>query len=297
MEPFAQAQDDFLAVLSRERNYSHHTLTAYHRDLDRFRGYLEVAGLDWREITEKDVRSYVSHRFFDGARGRSLQRELSSLRSFYRHCLACGSAVRNPVLGVRPPRFEKRLPETLTIEQITSLLEVKTEDALVLRDIAIMELAYSSGLRLSELLQVGIGDIDLDTGAVRVIGKGSKQRDLPVGRRACEAVRCWLRLRARFVRGDEDTLFLSRRGCSLTPRAVQKRIAAHAKRCGLAPRLHPHMLRHSFASHMLESSGDLRAVQELLGHADISTTQVYTHLDFQHLARIYDKAHPRARRC
>ena len=293
---FTRMQEDFLEVLGREKNYSRHTLSAYRRDLDRFRTCLEETGLDWRSITAKNVRDYVTHRFFDGVKGRTLQRELSSLRGFYRHCLSRGVVARNPVLGVRPPRFEKKLPGALTIEQLISLLEVKTEDPLVLRDLAIMELAYSSGLRLAELLRVGLGDVDLDAGHVRVIGKGSKQRELPVGRCAREAIRCWLKRRGQFARADEDALFVSRRGRPLTPRAIQQRVAAHAKKRGLEPRLYPHLLRHSFASHLLESSGDLRAVQELLGHADISTTQVYTHLDFQHLAKVYDRAHPRARR-
>ncbi len=293
---FAREAADFLAVLGREKNYSSHTLDGYGRDLARFSEYLDAAGADWTTVAVKHVRDYVSHRFFEGVKGRTLQRELSSLRGFYRHCIARGVVARNPTLGVHPPRTEKKLPETLTIEQVASLLEVPAADALVLRDVAIMELAYSSGLRLSELLQTAVGDIDLAAGAVRVIGKGSKQRDLPVGARACDAIRCWLKLRAQFVRGDEKALFIGRRGRRLSPRAVQKRFAEHARKCGLEPHLHPHMLRHSFASHVLESSGDLRAVQELLGHADIGTTQIYTHLDFQHLAKTYDKAHPRARR-
>ncbi len=294
--PIMREADDFLAILGREKNYSSHTIEGYRRDLERFSAYLETAGLNWKAINAKHVRDYVSHRFFEGAGGKTLQRELSSLRGFYRHCVARGDVGHNPVLGVRPPRSEKKLPQTLTIEQVASLLEVPADDALVLRDIAIMELAYSSGLRLSELLQVNSGDVDLTAGAVRVVGKGSKQRDLPVGKRACEAIRCWLKLRAQFARDDEDALFVGRRGRRLSSRAVQKRFVEHAKKCGLEPRLHPHMLRHSFASHILESSGNLRAVQELLGHADISTTQIYTHLDFQHLAKVYDKAHPRARR-
>ena len=293
---FLLSVDDFLAVLRREKNYSPHTIANYRRDLLRFSAYLNNAALDWKNLSAKHLRDYVSERFFDGIKGRTLQRELSSLRSFYRHCVAGGTVKNNPVIGVRPPRGDKKLPETLTIEQLVSLLEVPSNDALVLRDIAIMELAYSSGLRLSELLNTGLHDVDLHAGVVRVIGKGSKQRELPVGSRACHAIRCWLKLRTQFVRGDEDALFIGRRGKRLSARAVQKRLAEHAKKCGLEAHLHPHMLRHSFATHILESCGDLRAVQELLGHADISTTQIYTHLDFQHLARVYDKTHPRAQR-
>ena len=293
---FVQALNDFLAVLAHEKNYSSHTIKSYRRDLIRFSDYLESANLSWQALDAKNVRDYVSHRFFESVKGRTLQRELSSLRGFYRHCVACGFANCNPALGVRPPRTEKRLPETLTVEQVACLFKVQSDDALVMRDLAIIELAYSSGLRLSELLQLTLDDIDLNAGMVRVTGKGAKQRDLPVGKHACTAICCWLNLRDRFVRGDEHTLFISCRGRKLSPRAVQKRISEHARKCGLQPHLHPHMLRHSFASHILESSGDLRVVQELLGHANISTTQIYTHLDFQHLANVYDKAHPRARR-
>ena len=288
--------DEFLAVLAREKNYSAHTIKSYRRDLLRFAGYLEAEGLDWGKVEAKHVRDYVAHRFTGGVADRTLQRELSSLRGFYRHCMATGAATCNPTLGVRPPRTGRKLPETLTIEQVESLLKSLSEDALVMRDVAVIELAYSSGLRLSELVGVNLGDLDLDAGAVRVVGKGSKQRDLPVGRHACRAIRCWLKLRTQFARDGEEALFVSRRGRRLSPRSVQKRLAEHAARCGLGPRLHPHVLRHSFASHLLESSGDLRAVQELLGHSNIGTTQIYTHLDFQHLAKVYDKAHPRARR-
>lgn len=294
--PLPREANDFLAVLAREKNYSANTVEGYRRDLTRFFEHLETAGVDWKKSEPKHVRDYVSRRFLGGVKGRTLQRELSSLRGFFRHCLAQGGVARNPTLGIRPPRSEKRLPETLTIEQVASLLEVPAENALTLRDVAIMELAYSSGLRLSELLHLTLHDLDLEAETVRVVGKGSKQRDLPVGESACRMIRCWLKLREQFAHGEEDALFVSRRGRRLSPRAVQKRFAEHAKKCGLQPRLHPHVLRHSFASHVLESCGDLRAVQELLGHANISTTQIYTHLDFQHLAKVYDKAHPRARR-
>ena len=291
-----QAISAFLETLTYERNYSAHTIQGYRRDLTKFATYLKDKKLDWRKIEAKNIRNYISFRFVEEkVKGRTLQRELSSLRGFYWHCHARGDIEDNPAASVRPPRSDKRLPTALTIEQVSSLFQTQSDDPLVIRDIAMLELAYSCGLRLSELLQLTLTDIDLDSGTVRVMGKGSKQRDLPVGRYACRAIRKWLKPRATLARDGEATLFVSSRGRRLSARGAQKRIAAHARKCGLKPRLHPHMLRHSFASHLLESSGDLRAVQELLGHASIDTTQIYTHLDFQHLAKVYDKAHPRAR--
>ena len=292
-----QAITAFLETLAYEKNYSAHTVDSYRRDLARFAAYLKNNALDWRKIEAKNVRDYVSFRFVEEqVKGQTLQRELSSLRGFYRHCLACGYTGNDPAADVRPPRSGKKLPTVLTIEQVSSLFQTRSDDPLVIRDIAMLELTYSCGLRLSELLQLTLTDLNLDSGMVRVMGKGSKQRDLPVGRYAREAIRKWLKLRTTLAREEEQALFVSSRGGRLSTRAAQKRIAEHARKCGLQPRLNPHMLRHSFASHLLESSGDLRAVQELLGHASIDTTQIYTHLDFQHLAEVYDKAHPRARR-
>lgn len=303
----------FLDTLHGARNYSPRTLDAYRRDILRFLDFLQTAGVEWRAAGEEQVRDYVSRRFLSGVRGRTLQRELSSLRQFFRYCGECGWVEGNPAASVRPPRVEKNLPETLTVDQVVELLgsggagitAVRIGgrgggdgEALAMRDLAMIELAYSSGLRLSELVSVDLGDIDLDADAafVRVTGKGAKQREVPVGAHACNAVRAWLGFRAQLADADETALFVTRRGRRIGARAVQTRMRQFARRRGLPQRLHPHMLRHSFASHLLESSGDLRAVQELLGHADISTTQVYTHLDFQHLARVYDKAHPRARK-
>ncbi len=292
----SQAITAFLETLAYEKNYSAHTIRSYRRDLARFAAYLKDNALNWQKIEAKNIRNYVSARFVEAkVKGRTLQRELSSLRGFYRHCLTCGHTSENPAENVRPPRSDKKLPAVLSIEQVASLFRIRSDDPLVIRDIAMLELTYSCGLRLSELLQVALTDINLDAGTVRVTGKGSKQRQLPVGRCACRAIRTWLKLRPTLAHDDETTLFVSTRGRRLSSRAAQKRIAEHARKCGLVPRLHPHMLRHSFASHLLESSGDLRAVQELLGHASINSTQIYTHLDFQHLAEVYDKAHPRAR--
>lgn len=295
--PLPQILDEFLEMLAWEKNYSLHTVRSYRFDLLRFSTYLEKMSLDWRQIDAKNIRDYISCRFFKNkVTGRTLQRALSGVRSFYEYCLACGYTGNNPAAGVRPPRSKKKLPETLTAEQIATLLDTQGGGALVVRDVTILELAYSSGLRLSELSRVTLADVNLDDATVRVLGKGSKQRSLPLGRYACEAIRKWIRHRADFAHAGETALFIGRHGRRLSPRTIQKRIAEHARRSGLQVHLHPHMLRHSFASHLLESSGNLRAVQKLLGHASISTTQIYTHLDFQHLAKVYDRAHPRARR-
>ncbi len=295
-----EACRQFLDTLLGGRNYSPRTIDAYRRDIHRFLDFLQTLGVEWRGVGEEHVRDHVSRRFLSGVRGRTLQRELSSLRQFFRYCVECGCAASNPAATVQPPRVDKNLPETLTVDQMVQLLDGAAAggDALAVRDLAMIELAYSSGLRLSELVSVDLGDINLDADAafVRVTGKGLKQREVPVGRHACDAVRAWLGARAKLAPGDEAALFVTRKGRRMGARGVQLRMQQFARRRGLPQRLHPHMLRHSFASHLLESSGDLRAVQELLGHADISTTQVYTHLDFQHLAKVYDKAHPRARK-
>ena len=293
---FDSAVKDFLATLAYEKNYSAHTITNYRRDLFRFMQFLQTTNADWRALDSKQIRNYVSERFFSHIKGRTLQRELSSLRCFYQYCLVQGTVKNNPVADVHAPRTEKRLPTTLTIEQISQLLDGVVKEPLEIRDVAMAELAYSSGLRLAELVAVDIHTIDLDAGSIRVLGKGSKQRDLPIGQCACTAIRQWLKIRTDLATAGEQALFVGRRGMRLSPRAVQKRFAGLAVKQGLDLHLHPHLLRHSFASHMLESSGDLRAVQELLGHADIGTTQVYTHLDFQYLAKVYDKAHPRSHR-
>jgi integrase/recombinase XerC len=203
---------------------------------------------------------------------------------------------RNPAHDVRAPKAAKRLPNTLDPDQMARLLEIPPGDSFVTRDRAIMELLYSSGLRLAELVSLDMGSLDLADGMVRVLGKGQKARIVPVGSVAVEVLKKWLQERAALAKPDEAALFVGRGGKRLGPRAVQTRVAQWARRQGLSMHVYPHLFRHSFASHLLESSGELRGVQELLGHADISTTQIYTHLDFQHLARTYDKAHPRARR-
>ena len=299
MTPPRAACRRFLEVLRAERNYSAHTVDAYARDLRRFFEFAERARLAWERIGDEHVREYVSQRFLAGIKARTLQRELSSLRRFFGYCVERGLVSSNPAATVKPPRVDKRLPGTLSVDQLMRLLDAAAAaggGALDVRDLAMIELAYSSGLRLAELVSLNLDDLDLDARSVRVTGKGSKQRETPVGARARDALRAWLRVRAGAARADEPALFTARHGGRLGARAVQARMCRFARRHGLARRLHPHLLRHSFASHVLESSGDLRAVQELLGHADVSTTQVYTHLDYQHLAKVYDRAHPRARK-
>ena len=202
----------------------------------------------------------------------------------------------NPFSGTTAPKAEKKLPKSLSVDQVSLLVAVEAHDPIAIRDRAMMELFYSSGLRLSELVDLNLQQIDLEQGSVRVLGKGRKERDIPVGSLAVAAIKAWLPVRSELASSDESALFLSSRGKRISARTVQQRIQHWARRQGLDTGVHPHMLRHSFATHVLESSGELRAVQELLGHANISTTQVYTHLDFQHLAEVYDKAHPRAKK-
>lgn len=289
--------DRFICFLREQRRYSQHTLSSYSRDLRRFIKYLATQDVEqWHDVDTPTIRAYLSFRHRSGIAGRSLQREISTLRSFYRFLLKELQVSRNPVDGVKAPKTEKKLPATLNVDQLERLLASDPNTPLQIRDLAMLELTYSSGLRLSELVTLNLSDIDLNEGQVRVMGKGNKTRVIPVGRMACRAIHDWLAVRQQQIVQGEQALFVSKRGTRLSPRAVQKRMSLWSRIQGFDQRLHPHMLRHSFATHLLESSGDLRAVQELLGHADISTTQVYTHLDFQRLAQVYDQAHPRARK-
>jgi len=286
----------FLHHLTVERRLSPHTVAGYRRDLGTARAFLVARRIDdWRQVGASHLRALIADRHRAGIGGRSLQRMLSALRTFYRYLIREKLVGANPVQGLRPPKSPRRLPKALDVDQAARLLDWNSDEPLAIRDRAIMELLYSSGLRLRELLQLKPMDLDLKEAMVRVTGKGRKERVVPVGRHAREALVAWLSVR-RDLPGDEATLFLNRRGGPLSPRAVQQRLRYWSAQRGLPLRLHPHMLRHSCASHMLESSGDLRAVQELLGHADIATTQIYTHLDFQYLAKVYDSAHPRARK-
>jgi len=240
------------------------------------------------------VRQYAAEAHRRGLGGRSIQRRLSALRSFYNYLLREQAVSANPGLDVRAPQADRHLPNTVSVDDLNRLLNTRSDDPLVIRDLAIMELFYSSGLRLAELVALDLADLDERSTSIRVTGKGAKTRVVPVGRKAREALARWLKVRP--AASAEPAVFTGRGGKRLGVRSVQQRLARLARAHGLPGHLHPHALRHSFASHLLESSGDLRAVQELLGHADISTTQVYTHLDFQHLAKVYDQAHPRARK-
>jgi integrase/recombinase XerC len=272
-------------------------VAAYRRDISDFARYLSSEQVrDWKLVDIQRVRAYAAWRHRRGLSGRSLQRSLCALRMFFRFLSEKDLVTNNPVQHVRAPRAPRKLPSVLDVDQMGRLLAIESEDALALRDRAMMELAYSSGLRLAELVSLDVANLDLAEGLVDVFGKGSKERRVPVGRFARDALERWLEARRDLTTMDEHALFVGRHGKRLTPRAVQQRMRAWSLRLGLDRRVHPHMLRHAFASHLLESSGDLRAVQELLGHADIGTTQVYTHLDFQHLAQIYDKTHPRAKK-
>jgi integrase/recombinase XerC len=251
----------------------------------------------WQDLTVALARQYVSEMHRAGASGVSIRRYLSSARSFFGFLLSHEMVALNPFVGVPAPKAARRLPKALSADQAEAMVALDAKnDALAIRDRALLELLYSSGLRLQELVSLNLVDIDTTDGLVRVTGKGAKTRVVPVGSKALEAIANWLPLRGQWAQPGETALFIGHRGTRLGPRAVQQRLAYWAKRQLPGTPVHPHMLRHTFASHMLESSADLRAVQELLGHSDISTTQIYTHVDFQHLAKVYDSAHPRARR-
>jgi integrase/recombinase XerC len=288
--------DRFVDHLKYERRLSPHTCLHYRRDLDAFVAYCERIGLvRWKDVDNGHVRAFAAACFRRGLGARSIARRLSALRSICRFLVREKELRANPATGVRSPKIGKRLPGTLDADRMARLLDIRGNGPVVARDRAILELFYSSGLRLSELTQLDLAGLDLDDASVRVLGKGSRERVVPVGRHALEALRTWLAERRALAKPGETALFVSTRGRRLSRRAVQARVEHWARRQGIETRVHPHLFRHSFATHLLESSHDLRGVQELLGHANIATTQVYTHLDFQHLAQIYDRTHPRAR--
>jgi integrase/recombinase XerC len=286
----------FAGHLSSERRMSPHTVAAYRHDLLMLQSFCDRRRiLGWSALDNVQVRAYAAAEHAGGLGPRSIQRRLSAVRTFYEFLMREGCCTGNPAQDVRAPKTKKRLPTTLDADQMGRLLEFRVQDSLSTRDKAILELFYSSGLRLSELVSLDIPAIDFADRTVRVVGKGSKTRVLPIGRFALDALKKWLGERTAIGKGT-SAVFISRAGRRLGARAVQLRVDMWARRQGLGVHVHPHMLRHSFATHLLESSSDLRGVQELLGHADIGTTQVYTHLDFQHLAKVYDASHPRARR-
>ena len=283
---------DYLGHLAVERRMSPNTLDGYRRDLAALQAWAEARSQALAGLGGEDIRAFVAAEHRRGLSPKSLQRRLSAVRSFYRWQLKQGRIGANPAAAVRAPKAPRKLPQVLDPDEAKALVEVPTDVPLGLRDRALLELFYSPGLRPPELCGLPWGDLDLDAGLVTVLGKGSKQRTVPVGSHACAALREWHAANG----GDgRSPVFPGRKG-AISPRAVQLRLRQLAQRQGLFKRVHPHLLRHSFASHVLESSGDLRGVQELLGHADIATTQIYTHLDYQHLARVYDAAHPRAKR-
>ncbi len=289
--------DRFIRHLEFERRLSPLTCKNYRRDLQTLAAYCEQSAVDgWENLDSEHVRAFSASCFRKGLSAKSIQRRLSAARTFFRYLIREKVVKKNPVATVSAPKARKRLPGNLDADRMARLLDIPGDGPLVDRDRAILELLYSSGLRLAELVDLNVGDIDMRDATVRVTGKGNKDRIVPVGRFALKALRQWAVTRGDLANADEKALFVSNRGQRIAPRSVQARVKHWAKRQGIDANVYPHLFRHSFATHVLESSHDLRGVQELLGHANISTTQVYTHLDFQHLAQIYDQTHPRARK-
>lgn len=287
----------FLDHLNLERRLSPHTARSYRRDLSCLRDFCDREGLArFVDLRGHHLRRFAAVSHAGGLAPRSIQRRLSGARSFLDHLIREGELKQNPGAGISAPRAPRRLPGTLDPDQMARLLDIPGDTPEVLRDRAMLELLYSSGLRLAELVGLDLPDVDMADATVRVLGKGRKTRVVPVGRKARDAIAAWRKARVALARDDEPALFVGPRGRRIAHRTVQARVKHWAARSGLGQRVYPHLFRHSFATHVLESSGDLRGVQEMLGHADISTTQIYTHLDFQHLAQVYDKAHPRARK-
>jgi integrase/recombinase XerC len=284
----------FLAYLRNERRYSEHTLENYARDLRRL--LLLTADTPLSDLRSHHIRRYIAQLHGQGLGARTLARMLSAWRSFFNYLLREHKLRDNPCMGLRPPKAPKLLPHALSPDDAVRLVELPAKTPLDVRDKAMFELLYSSGLRLAELVSLDPADMDFNDAAVRVTGKGNKTRIVPMGSHAIAALKAWLAVRAQIAKPEETALFVGKNGKRISPRTVQLQLHQWGIKQGIATSVHPHLLRHSFATHVLQSSGDLRAVQEMLGHASISTTQVYTHLDFQYLAKIYDGAHPRARK-
>jgi len=289
--------DRFIRHLEYERQLSPLTCKNYRRDLLTLAAFCEQSGVNsWGDLDSEHVRAFSASCFRKGLSARSIQRRLSAARTFFRYLIREKEVSKNPVSAVSAPKGKKRLPGNLDADRMARLLDIPGDGAIVDRDRAILELLYSSGLRLAELTDLNVGDVDIHDATVRVTGKGNKDRIVPVGRQALKALRQWYTTRGDLANADEKAIFVSNRGTRISKRSVQARVKHWARHQGLDANVYPHLFRHSFATHVLESSHDLRGVQELLGHANISTTQVYTHLDFQHLAQIYDQTHPRARK-
>lgn len=286
----------FLRYLKVERQLSPLTQENYCRQLGAVAAMLDELGIsDWRRLDAIGVRSVVARSKRGGLQSASLALRLSALRSFLDWQVAQGVLTANPARGISAPRAGRHLPKNMDVDEISRLLAIDLDDPLAVRDRAMLEVMYGAGLRLAELVGMDCRHVDLDGGEVWVVGKGSKERKLPLGRTAVHWLRLWLDRRELFG-PENDAIFITRQGTRISMRNVQKRFAQWGIKQGVNSHVNPHKLRHSFATHMLESSGDLRAVQELLGHANLTTTQIYTHLDFQHLASVYDAAHPRAKR-
>lgn len=299
MSPAAEEMlANYLNQLRFEKRASIHTVSNYQRDLERLSAYCkDKLIVSWVDLKQHDIRAHIAARHRKGLGSKSLQRELSAIRSFYAFLLKNSLAESNPAQHIKAPKQDRKLPKTLDVDQINGFLEAGTSSPLEIRDLAMFELFYSSGLRLSELTALDMTDLDLsDRSLIVRSGKGGKSRILPIGSKAVIAINNWLQERSKLCAVDNVPVFVTTKGSRLGQRSIELRLSLWCKKKGLDQHIHPHMLRHSFASHLLESSQDLRAVQELLGHSNISTTQIYTHLDFQHLAEIYDKAHPRARK-
>ena len=286
--------DSFLSHLEVVRHLSPHTISSYRRDLDSFFTFLKEKHDSWEEVQDHHVRGFVAQERRRGLSARSIQRALSSIRSFFNYLLDEEVVETNPAANISSPKSAQLLPKALDTDLVKRLLDFKPQGDIEIRDKAMVELLYSSGLRLSELCGLNMDSISIKERSCRVVGKGNKTRDLPVGEKAIQSLRDWLLVRENISSDANKALFLNKNGKRISTRSVQLRLERLSKKRGL-PMVNPHMLRHSFASHILESSGDLRAVQEMLGHSDIGTTQIYTKLDFQHLSKVYDDAHPRAK--
>ena len=286
--------DSFLSHLEVVRHLSPNTISSYRRDLDSFFTFLKEKNDSWEEVQDHQVRGFVAQERRRGLSARSIQRALSSIRSFFNYLLDEEVVETNPAANISSPKSAQLLPKALDTDLVKRLLDFKPQGDIEIRDKAMVELLYSSGLRLSELCGLNIESISIKERSCRVVGKGNKTRDLPVGEKAIQSLRDWLLVRENISSDANKALFLNKNGKRISTRSVQLRLERLSKKRGL-PMVNPHMLRHSFASHILESSGDLRAVQEMLGHSDIGTTQIYTKLDFQHLSKVYDDAHPRAK--
>ena len=286
--------DSFLSHLEVVRHLSPHTISSYRRDLDSFFTFLKEKHDSWEEAQDHHVRGFVAQERRRGLSARSIQRALSSIRSFFNYLLDEEVVETNPAANISSPKSAQLLPKALDTDLVKRLLDFKPQGDIEIRDKAMVELLYSSGLRLSELCGLNMDSVSIKERSCRVVGKGNKTRDLPVGEKAIQSLRDWLLVRENISSDANKALFLNKNGKRISARSVQLRLERLSKKRGL-PMVNPHMLRHSFASHILESSGDLRAVQEMLGHSDIGTTQIYTKLDFQHLSKVYDDAHPRAK--